>query len=467
MPVSYGAPGPGRKKPDPLRPLLLTGYGIGSLGTGILSSVPSLLLLYFMTETLGTAPALAGLGIFIPKIWDMVFDPIMGTISDRTRSRWGHRRPYLFVGGILAALSFGLLFNVPRFQAPRSSLAYVIVVFLLSTTFYSIFSVPYIAMPAELSDESDERTVIVSYRMGFALGGILLGSTLGPVLVTWFGGGRRGYSMMGIVLALISASAMLLTFVTTSFLTLRPREETRLRLWDQVVFALKNRPFFILLAAYVVQMTAVSCLFASLPYFVVYVLGHSESAVGKLLLAMFAAAIVFMPFWVWISGRIGKRSALTASTLMYALAALALTVGGQKYSILLMSGLFVAMGIAFAGLQLMPFSMLTDTIALDFATSGMRREGMFTGLWIAGEKAGLAFGPLIAGGLLSAFGFTLAHGDKAILSSNVLHGIQMGSSIVPATLLAISIIMVRRVRLGRIDGGSPKRFIEAEVSRDA
>jgi glycoside/pentoside/hexuronide:cation symporter, GPH family len=436
-------------KPGRLRPLLLCGYGIGSLGTGILSSVPSLLLLYFMTEALGITPALAGLGIFIPKIWDMVFDPIMGTISDRTKTRWGHRRPYLLIGGILAALSFGLLFHVPRFEASRSNFVYVILVFWASTTFYSVFSVPYIAMPAELSDESNERTIIVSYRMGFALAGILLGSALGPILVTSFGGGRRGYSAMGVVLGLFSAFAMLLTFLTSRHLSLRPRLETNLQLWDQTARALRNRPFFALWATYIVQMAAISCIFASLPYFVVYVLGNSENAVGKLLLAMFLAAIAFMPFWVWVSGRIGKRYALIASIAMYALAALALALDGRKPSVWVITGQFVLMGIAFAGLQLMPFSMLTDAINLDFSNTGMRREGMFTGLWIAGEKAGLALGPLIAGSLFSAFGFRLADADATVHPSGVLLGIRMGSSIVPAALLAMSMIMALKYPVHR------------------
>jgi Na+/melibiose symporter-like transporter len=326
---------------------------------------------------------------------------------------------------------------------------YVIAVFLASTTFYSVYSVPYIAMPAELSDESNERTIIVSYRMGFALAGILLGSTLGPILVTSFGGGRRGYSAMGVVLGLFSAFAMLLTFLTSRFLRLQPRLEANLQLWDQAVRALRNRPFFILWVTYIVQMAAISCIFASLPYFVVYVLGDSENAVGKFLLAMFLAAIAFMPFWVWVSGRIGKRYALIASIAMYALAALALALDGRKHSVWVIAGQFVVMGIAFAGLQLMPFSMLTDAINLDVSNTGMRREGMFTGLWIAGEKAGLALGPLIAGSLFSAFGFQLAHADAAVHPSGVLLGIRMGSSIVPTALLAMSMIMASKYPLHR------------------
>jgi GPH family glycoside/pentoside/hexuronide:cation symporter len=254
---------------------------------------------------------------------------------------------------------------------------------------------------------------------------------------------------MGVVLGLFSAFAMLLTFLTSRFLRLQPRLEANLQLWDQAVRALRNRPFFILWVTYIVQMAAISCIFASLPYFVVYVLGDSENAVGKFLLAMFLAAIAFMPFWVWVSGRIGKRYALIASIAMYALAALALALDGRKHSVWVIAGQFVVMGIAFAGLQLMPFSMLTDAINLDVSNTGMRREGMFTGLWIAGEKAGLALGPLIAGSLFSAFGFQLAHADAAVHPSGVLLGIRMGSSIVPTALLAMSMIMASKYPLHR------------------
>jgi Na+/melibiose symporter-like transporter len=172
------------------------GFAIGSLGTGIYSITPSVLLLYFMTDTLGVSPSLAALAVALPKFWDVLTDPVMGVISDNTRTRWGRRRPYLLAGAISMSLSFVFLFSVPEFSTPTGSFAYVLVVYVVSATAYTIFAVPYISMPAEMSADPHERTVIMSYRMFFAMCGLLLGSVAAPLLVEWYGGGRQGYASM-------------------------------------------------------------------------------------------------------------------------------------------------------------------------------------------------------------------------------------------------------------------------------
>lgn len=168
---------------------LLVGFSLGSLGTGIFSITPSVLLLYFMTDILGIAAGLAAVALAVPRFWDIVMDPLVGALSDRTRSRWGRRLPYLLVGAILMSLSFVFLFSVPEGLSVDGRFWYVLVIFIVSSTAYSIFAVPYITMPAEMSEVPEERTRIMAYRIGFALAGLLIGATVAPLLVEWFGGG--------------------------------------------------------------------------------------------------------------------------------------------------------------------------------------------------------------------------------------------------------------------------------------
>ena len=144
---------------------VLLGYGIGSLGTGIYSSTPGVLLLFFMTDTLGIPASLAALGVSLPKLWDMLADPVVGGLSDRTRSRWGRRRPWLLGGSLLMLVSYIFLFTVPHFESMYASFLYVTGMFALSATAYAIFAVPYTAMAAEMSDSSQERVRIMAYRM--------------------------------------------------------------------------------------------------------------------------------------------------------------------------------------------------------------------------------------------------------------------------------------------------------------
>ncbi|HEX4242957.1 MAG TPA: MFS transporter [Steroidobacteraceae bacterium] len=113
----------------PLRRSTLLGFGLGSIGTGIFSTTPGVLLLYFLTETLRVPAAAAGLAVFLPKAWDVIADPIMGFISDRTRSRFGRRRPYLLAGAIGMSVSYVFLFTVPAFHRPMQSFWYVVCVF--------------------------------------------------------------------------------------------------------------------------------------------------------------------------------------------------------------------------------------------------------------------------------------------------------------------------------------------------
>ena len=170
----------------------MAAFGVGSLGTGVFSTVPSVLLLYFMTSVLGISPALAAITVFIPKFWDVLIDPVIGMVSDRTQSRWGRRRPYMLVGGISMSLFFVLLFSVPAFETPFERFVYVTLAYMACATAYAVFSVPYIAMPAEISRSPEERTTLMSFRMGFAMAGILLGGAGAPFLVDLAGGGRAG-----------------------------------------------------------------------------------------------------------------------------------------------------------------------------------------------------------------------------------------------------------------------------------
>src|SRR5690349_12668366 len=132
------------------RPIVLA-FSIGSLGTGMYLTIPSLLLLYYLTDVLGVSPALAGLAVFVPRAWDILVDPVVGWASDRTRTRLGRRRPYLLAGAILTALSFIFLFSSPGFSSQTGRFAYVLAVYLISATAYSVFAVPYLSMPAEMS----------------------------------------------------------------------------------------------------------------------------------------------------------------------------------------------------------------------------------------------------------------------------------------------------------------------------
>lgn len=428
---------------------VILGFSVGSLGTGIYSSVPSVLLLFYMTDTLSIAPSLAAMAFFLPKIWDVITDPVMGVISDHTKSKMGRRRPYLLLGSILMSLTFVGLFNVPTFEASSSSFLYILIVFILSATSYTVFAVPYIAMPAEMSEDHHERTVIMSYRMGFAMAGILIGSAFAPYIVEWAGGGRQGYASMSVIIGLVCAASMLLSFFATRSApqtVASGSASTSIRSYLSALIS--NKPFCLLMLIYVLQLAAMGIFTAAIPYFVTYILNMSVSFVGTLFFIMLGSAILTMVMWTFGSKFLGKKNAFALAAVIFAAGIFSLTRVDADYPKHILFLQFALIGVGLAGIQMLPFSMLTDAIRIDRLTTGAAREGVFTGFWTASEKLGLALGPLFVGLILSIGGFEASSGDSiSSQSDSALFSVRFLAAMLPSVVILISALLITRYPL--------------------
>ncbi len=423
---------------------LKTGYGVGSLGTGIFTTVPGLLLLFYLTDVLAVPPATAGFVILLPKIWDFVIDPMIGSISDRFSSRIGNRRPFMFMGGLLLPLFFGLMFAPPEF-GPGTTALWVAGFFVLSATAFSLFQVPYIALPAELTGDPLERTRVVAYRMVALTIGILLGGGLAPVIADAGGGGRAGYRTMGFVIGAIAGGAMLVsTFGLRKGRTVPPVDSTE-PFADQLRRARRNRPFAHLMGGYFIQNLAVNVMLAGAPFLSLYLLGD-EALTALLFVALVAPAAILVPVWARISYRLGKLRSLEVCVAGYAIvAATMVTVSEDRIWLAIVQ--VGMLGFFYAGTQLFPFSMLPDAIDVDTqANAGESRAGSFTGLWTAGETIGAAVGPFIFASVLALTGF-IESGDEVVAqSATALTGIRLGFALLPAVLLILSLPIIHRYR---------------------
>jgi len=427
---------------SPLPRSIAAGYGLGSLGTGMYAAVPGMLLLYYLTDILGVTPALAGLALFLPKMWDVVSDPLMGSISDRTRSSWGRRRPYLLAGALSLPLCFGLLFSAPQLGA-GGAFAFTLVMYTLCATTFTVFQVPYIAMPAEMTGDYHETTRLMAYRMAFMTAGILIAGAGAPMIIKAAGGGRGGYAVMSWSVAAICMVAMLGCFFGTRRARFAIGEEpSPLPLREQVAVALKNRPFRILLGAYALQLCGVGCLLAAVVYFAKYILGGGEETVTILFLALMLPAIVTMPLWLALSRRLGKERCYGITLVIFAVSSLALW-WSPAMSMAQAASIIAVMGVAYAGTQLFPFSMLPDTIARAREDTGQSREGIFSGIWTAVDKGGLAFGGLAAGLVLDTTGFVESTGALVPQPERALTGIVIAISLAPGLLTAASALVYR------------------------
>ncbi len=444
-----GQPGAGRPAgPSPAAPpqdghlptRVRLGYALGGLSSGAYTTVPGLLLLPYLTDTLGVAAGLAGILVLLPKAWDVLANPVAGRISDRTRSRYGARRPYLLGGGLAVAVTFAALFAGAANGAVGA--AYVAVMFLLTATAYAFYQVPYVAMPAELTTGYTERTRLASGRIVVLSVAILACGALSPVLVDAAGGGLPGYRVMGVAVAALIALGALAAFGWTAGAPTGTVTESAGTLRAQLAAAAAHRPFARLLICFVIQAVGIGMLLAGVQYFAVQVL-RSPAANSVLFACFVGPALLVMPLWTWLGRRYGKlRGYLTASG-CFALGGI-LLAGAPLVSTAVAYGCTALIGVGFAGQQVFALAMLPDTVAEVADRTGRRQAGVFTGVWTAGETLGLALGPGLFGLLLQVTGYlpsTTGHPVEQPASAHV--GILLGFSVLPAVLMLLGLLPLR------------------------
>jgi GPH family glycoside/pentoside/hexuronide:cation symporter len=417
------------------------GWGIGSLGMNVFGFA-KLLLMRFMTDILGITPGMAGLLMSGSKLYDAATDPIMGVITDRTSSRWGRRRPYLLLGSILCAMSFVFLFNVPVFDNPRMSAFVIGLALILYSTAYTIFNVPYIAMPAEMTRNYHERSFLITFRVyGIAFGQVI-GGFLGPIIIAYYGGGAYGHGMMAWIIGAVIFVALFSCFVATKKAKFTVRQESSQRGWrEQWRTAKTNRPFIVLLIAKLATLTGTSIMFVSLSYFVTLILETSYAWLGYFALSITIGMILSQPAWLKLSRRFGKRASLMGASIMFAMISLSWLASFSGEAAVISIGRSVLLGLASGGILLMGQSMLPDTIEYDSRRTGMRREGIFSGLYTTIEKLGSAFGAGLAGATLSFAGYiATTEGVAVVQPASAITGIYICLAVLPAITAIISAI---------------------------
>ena len=425
----------------------LIGYALGSIGTGLYLTVPSVLLLYFLTDVVGASAAAAGLVLLVPKLAGVVTDPVVGALSDRTVSRWGRRRPWLLAGAVGLSVTFLFLFRVPAWPV-GARVAYVLGVYVLTALSYALFAVPYVAMSAEVSPDPGERTRVVAVRMAFVMVGVVIGSAGAPALVAAFHGGRAGYGAMSLVIGGVCAAAMLGAVLGTAAL---PSHGTPVptRLSVRALGQTLGDASFRLLAVLFMLQTAAFGLFAALlPHAVVHLLGGEEQRVGLLLLTLLGSTVIALPAWTIATRRWSKLALLRAASLAQGAATLTLLGIGPHYPALLLHAQFALFGGLYAGLQLIPFALMTDAASGPRESARHPNAGELTGIWTACEKLGLAIGPGLAALTLSLGGYASSTSRPAEQSAASLLAIRLGLTLGPTILQGLSMLIVRRLAAG-------------------
>ncbi|MEU3555138.1 MFS transporter [Streptomyces fragilis] len=421
-------------------------YATGSLGMGAWVTVPGLLLLYFLTHTLGVSPLVAGPALLIPKIVDAVVHPVVGTLSDRQARRQGNRRG-MMRWGLLLGVAMTAMFTVPAGLHGTPAAVWVAAWYVVGNLLFAAFQVPYLTTPSDLRVGSHESTRVFMVRMVLLTVGLLAAGVLAPVLVA--DEQRGSYTRMACVFAVLMLVTALVAIRGVRRLTAtggfrEPAAHSPSALAD-VRLAWADRGFRLLVLSYLFTGTTTHLVLAAVPFYAEHVLGRS-GLTAVLMGAFLGPAMITSPLWFRVSGRIGKQRGLLLAQLLFVLGSLVL-VAGDHVPVALTVAVVALLGTSFAGLQLLAFSMVPDVVAAA-ERRGHSRAGAYTGVWTATEAVGTAAGPYVYSAVLAVGGFAASvDGEGARQTAGAVHAVLIGFTVVPAVLMAVAWLVQRRCRL--------------------
>lgn len=431
-----------------LSPLIKAGWAAGDVGIACYVVGTMGFLLFYLTQAHGIPPAWAGAAILVPRLIDVVLDPLMGAISDRTVTPMGRRRPYLLFGSAVFALTFYLTFSMPAFEDPRVAAVYAMGMYLLASTAFTIYSIPHAAMAAEMSADYRERISIVGYRMmGSRLGILALGG-LGPFVFSSRESLREGFSLFGALFGCVIFAGGLISFFATRNAPRLEKPVAVFRWRDELRALAGNRPFRTLLSAFLLQNIAIGMSATTLVYFLTFAMRIEIRYVGWFSAGAATVAMLATPLWMRAGGvwGVGKKRVYSTAILIEIVgyAAIFLLAGPDSLGVLVM--LLVVIGIGDAACQLAPNSMVPDTVEADEVQSGTRREGTILGALSGGLKLGMAAGAFLASMAFSFTGFVPGQGP-ATQGASAIVGVRVAYCLAPIALWSVALWLLRHYDL--------------------
>ena len=432
-------------------------YGIGDYAICLYWSGVGLYLLYFYTDVVGITPLLAGWIYALGIAWDAITDPFMGYLAERTRTKMGSYRPYIFYGSVPLALSFVLLFWVPPFEG-FALFIFLLTVNLVHRTCFTVVSVPYSSLTARITDDSDERTKLTTARMLGASFGTLSVSALGFPIVLWFGGGDEaiGFIFLGMICGLMAILVLSITvrFVKEREFNFSPAEIPSFAKVARSVST--NYPFWIVFGSILILGSTSIMFNNNLIYFVKYALDLHEYQ-GLILGVSSGAALFAIPFWAYAALKIGKRNSW--------MVAMGLLLVGflifYFYPIASLNELLIVLGFIGIGngaTGVLFWSMLPDTIEYGEWKTKVRTESSLYGFMTFAQKGAIAFAAILLGVALTQIGFE----PNEVQSDETLAGLKFIMTWIPLTGIFISFVLVS---FYPIDKSFHKKLIQEIESR--
>ena len=468
------------------------GFGICDLGGNLFFTVMGFYLLYYLTDTVGLPAHLAGTALMLGKIWDAVTDPVVGDLSDRTRSPWGRRKPWMTLGAFLLLGGMLFLFHKPSWASPWALFAWATVAYCAVNTAYTFVNIPYGALTPELTSDYHEQSRLNGYRQVFAIMGTFLGAGIVLPLVKLSPDPVQGWFLTGGVLGSIMLVSALLTVIlvrkekVSSWRSELPGKEEPPPKGDnrkeespggkggvagkvglagkegpgqgffrQVGELLHQRTFLLVLIPWTLHISGVTLLQNAMVYYFEYIY-RDKGAFQIALMILLSFALLCIPLWIGVSRRLGKREVYNLGMLIFAATVMVFFFFGHVAGIKGAYILMIPAGIGFSVQYAMPFAILPDVVEWDLAEHGKRREGIYYGLWTFASKVGQSIAFLLSGWVLAVFGYIPLGSHQP---PSALLGIRLLAGIFPALLFLLGVVIHRKYPLDQ----ATYRQIEAKI----
>lgn len=394
----------------------------------------------FYTDVVLVPVGWIAMAIALARGLDAITDPAMGWISDRTRGRFGRRRPWIALGAPLCAVALVALFAPPTSLSPSQAGVWFAGSFALYFLFHTVYEIPYQGLGLELTPDYHERSRLFGWRMAFIIAGTLVASAAPGVLE---GLGMPDARVQMRTVAVVYGIALVLLYgLLIALIRGRPdnAENQSNPLVPGVRRALRNRPFRILFLTFVVGSLPAAIPALMVPFFTAYVIQPENpgQALALFLVLYFASGFLSLPFWVWAAQRFGKLQAWLGSFFIGISAGLALFFAGQG-DVAYVAGLHVWAGLGFGAGGLLVPAMQADVVDYDQLHTGRRREAQFAAFWAIVPKFVAIPGAALPIAGLAAIGYV----PNQVQTPDVQLGIRIIYALTPASFSIVSFFLAR------------------------
>ena len=429
-------------------------YGVGDFGLAIVTAMLQFSMMFYYTDVVGVNAGIAGTAMLVGKItWDLVNDVLFGFLQDKTKSRWGKRRPYLIFCSIPFAIAFWFVFNIPQGLGNVAYFFIIIGTFILFDTFHTLIATAYSSMTAEITEDYQERTSLSTVRMVFSVIGYLMGAgVISPVAnllsntlnIT----PHQGWGLTALGFGIIAAISLLIPGLFLKYTPAVEEEVDKKPLPVKSIFtAFKNKPFVIFLIISSIMSISFTMVTTMLNYYIEHQLLMASEGIF-IMLAMLGVLALFLVPCGMLCNKIGKAKTYAIGL---AIASTALLVAfflpkGQSPIIFVLAAI---VGLGFSAQWVCPHSMIPDVIEYDELLTGERREGLFYGINGTAGKVTGALASAVCGWGLEIGKYIEVLQPGQVQPDSALLAIRIMFAIIPAIFLLICIPMLLKYPITR------------------